>query len=101
MFEVDAIFEAQLPGSLACDPNLFDREIDSRYFDIGALCDMERQSTPTATQFGNLHAVFDFQLGTDMTFLVELSFLERVIGAAIISTCVLHVLIQEQAIEIV
>ncbi len=95
------MLEALFLGALAADAELFGRDVDGGDVRAGRLRDMEGESAPAAADLGDGHAGLEGELGGGVDELLLLRLFERVVlGIGDIGAGVLHVPVEEEAVDV-
>ena len=95
-----AVLEAFRAGALGGDGVLLGRQRDAEHVDLEVLGEIEAEPAPARADVEHVLAGLDPQLGGDVALLGELRLLERHVRALEIGAGILHVLVEEEPVEL-
>jgi len=100
-FEAHPIGHTRRRGALARQRELFLRQGDPQHFDLFQLGERDRHAAPAAADVENTLPRRERKLCRDMRLFRRLRFLQRHIGTRPIGAAILHIAVEEEAVEVV
>ncbi len=98
--EMDAVLQTLRMGAVGGDAVLFGRQRDALHVDVEGLRQIEAEPAPAGADVEHRLAGLQPELGGDVALLGGLRLVERHVGLLEIGAGILHVLVEEEPVEV-